>query len=273
VIISAATYWTGKTAVVTGASGGLGFAIAHELVAAGANVVLAARTQATLDAAAAKLAHLPGRAVAIAADVTRDDDVEALIAGTLRQFSRLDLLVNNAGLSVRKKIIDTTPDDFRQLMELNLLATVRCTRAAAEPLIATRGHLVNIGSLAGKSASRWLGAYPASKFAVTAYTQQLRLELSDQGLHVLLVCPGPIARDDDRVRSVDELANLPESARKPGGGVKVGRIPPAVLARQILQACERRRPELIVPWSARVLFTLAQASPRLGDWLVRKFSG
>jgi uncharacterized protein len=266
------SYWSGKTAIVTGASGGLGFAIAEALAHAGANVVLAARTRETLEAAAAKLSQLPRSAVPIVADVTRDDDVARLVEQTIAQFGRLDLLVNNAGLSVRKSILDTTPDDFRQLMELNLLATVRCTRAAAPHLIAAKGHLVNIGSLAGKSASRWLGAYPASKFAVTAYTQQLRLELAEQGLHVLLVCPGPIARDDDRVRSPEELKGLPESARKPGGGVKTSRIRPEVLAEKILQACESRRPELVVPWKARILFTLMQASPTLGDWLVRKLT-
>ena len=265
-------YWVGKAAIVTGASGGLGFAIAQALASAGANVALAARTPETLEAAAAKLSGLPGRAVAIPTDVTRDDDVAKLVERTVAEFGRLDMLVNNAGLSVRKAILDTTPDDFRELMELNLVATVRCTRAAASHLIAARGHLVNIGSLSGKSASRWLGAYPASKFAVTAYTQQLRLELSEQGLHVLLVCPGPIARDDARVRSPEELASLPEAARKPGGGVKTGRIRPEALAEKILRACEKRRGELIVPASARIIFTLMQTSPRLADWLVRKLT-
>lgn len=266
------TNWSGKTAIVTGASSGLGWEIARALAAAGANVVLAARTRESLEAAAAKLDGLPGKAIPIVADVTRDDDVARLVEQTVVAFGRLDVLVNNAGLSVRKAILDTTPDDFRELLELNLLATVRCTRAAAPHLIAAKGHLVNIGSLSGKSASRWLGAYPASKFAVTAYTQQLRLELADQGLHVLLVCPGPIARDDQRIRSPEESAKLPESARRPGGGVKTSRIRPQALAQKILRACERRRGELIVPWSARIVFTLMQTSPRLADWLVRKLT-
>lgn len=265
-------YWSGKVAIVTGASGGLGFHLAQKLAEQGANVVLAARTQETLEAAAAKLSGLPGRAVPIVCDVTRDEDVTALVNRTLAEFGKLDLLINNAGLSVRQAILDTTPDDFQKLMELNLLATVRCTRAAAQHLIAAKGHLVNIGSLSGKTASRWLGAYPASKFAVTAYTQQLRLELAEQGLHVLLVCPGPIARDDDRVRSPEELAKLPPEARKPGGGVKTNRIRPDVLAEKILHACEHRRRELIVPWYARIIFTLMQTNATLADWLVRKLT-
>jgi uncharacterized protein len=100
----------------------------------------------------------------------------------------------------------------------------------------------------------------------------LRLELSDQGLHVLLVCPGPIARDDDRIRSAEQLDKLPESARKPGGGVKTGRIRPDVLAEKILRACEHRRSELIVPWYARIIFTLMQTNATFADWLVRKLT-
>jgi short-subunit dehydrogenase len=266
------TFWHGKTAIVTGASGGLGFHLVEALASRGANVVMAARTEGTLAAAAAKLVGRPGTVVPIVADVTRDADVAAMIAQTIERFGRLDALFNNAGLSVRQAIADTTPDDFQRLMELNLYAVVRCTRAALPHLLAARGHVVNIGSLAGKSASRWLGAYPATKFAVSAYTQQLRLELEERGLHALLVCPGPIARDDDRVRSPEELAKLPEAARKPGGGVKTSRLRPEALAEKIVTACEQRRKELIVPWKARILFTLAQASPSLGDWLVRKFT-
>lgn len=266
------SYWTGKTVIVTGASSGLGYQLAAAFQASGANTVLAARTEATLTAAAEKLGGRAGRVLPVVCDVTRDADVENLVARTIAEFGKLDCLVNNAGLSVRKRVIDTTPDDFRELMELNLIATVRCTRAAMPHLLPAKGHLVNIGSLAGKSAARYLGAYPASKFAVSAYTQQLRLELGPEGLHVLLVCPGPIARDDGRVRSPEELAGLPESARKPGAGVKTREIRPERLAEMILAACEGRKSELIVPWKARILFTLQQMSPRIGDWLVRKMT-
>jgi short-subunit dehydrogenase len=139
-------------------------------------------------------------------------------------------------------------------------------------LLASGGHMVNIGSLAAKSASRFMGPYAASKFAVAAYSQQLRLELGERGLHVLLVCPGPIASSEPRAHSAAELAALPESARRPGAGVKVRPIDPDLLAGRILRACERRDPELIVPGKARLLFALSQLSPRLGDWLVRRFT-
>lgn len=269
------TYWHNKVAIVTGGSSGLGRAIAEALAAAGAKVVIAARHAETLEQTAAELSRHGRQVTPIAADVTRQEDVQRLVGQSLDRFGRLDALVNNAGRSMRRAVLDTTPEDFQQLLELNLLGLVRMTRAAAPHLLASRGHVVNIGSLAGKSAARWIGAYPATKFAVSAYTQQLRLELGPQGLHVLLVCPGPIARDEPRDESSRELrgeeaAGVPARALKPGAGVKTKAIQPERLAAAILKACERRKAELIVPPAARLLFALLQLSPRLGDWIVRK---
>jgi uncharacterized protein len=268
-------YWQNKTAVVTGASGGLGFAIAQALAAQGAHVVIAARGADALNEAADRIVKSGGEALAVPADITRQEDVDALFRATMERYGRLDALVNNAGRSMRRAILDTTAEDFQQLMELNLIGLVRCTRAAAPHLLASRGHLVNIGSLAGKSAARWVGAYPATKFALTAYSQQLRLELGPQGLHVLLVCPGPIARDQPRdesaaVKRGDQAAGLPESALRPGAGVKTRALRPEKLAAAILRACERRRGELVFPPAAKLLFALMQLSPRLADWIVRK---
>jgi short-subunit dehydrogenase len=158
-------------------------------------------------------------------------------------------------------------------MELNFIALVRCTRAAVPHLLKQRGHVVNIGSLAAKSAARWVGAYPATKFAVAAYSQQLRLELGSQGLHVLLVCPGPIERKDSRLYPLTGLEDVPESAREPGAGVKTKAIAPSALARAILRACEKRRPEIVMPSKARWLFALAQLWPGLGDWIVLRETG
>jgi NAD(P)-dependent dehydrogenase (short-subunit alcohol dehydrogenase family) len=123
-------------------------------------------------------------ALGIQADVTQQADVDRLFARTMEQYGRIDVLVNNAGRSVRGGALETTPEQFRELMELNFIALVRCTRAAVPHLLKTRGHVVNLGSLAAKSAARWIGAYPATKHAVASYSQQLRLELGSQGLHV-----------------------------------------------------------------------------------------
>ena len=105
-------------------------------------------------------------------------------------------------------------------MDLNLVALVRMTRAAMPHLLDSHGYLVNIGSLAGKTAARYMGAYSATKFAVSAYSQQLRLELGARSPHVLLVSPGPIARDEPRTHSAEKLAGLPPSAASPAAGSK-----------------------------------------------------
>lgn len=264
--------WQTKVVLVTGASGGLGLAIAGAFAARGAKVVICGRTESTLLAAAEELRRRGGDVLPLVADVTRQEDVTRLVEQTVAQRGRLDVLVNNAGRSSRGAVLDTTPEDFLQLLEVNLLAAVRCTRAAAPQLLANRGHLVNISSLGGKAAGRYLGAYPAAKFALNAYTQQVRLELGPQGLHVLLVCPGPLARDEVRTYGAEEMTNLPESARKPGGGVKTKAIAPAWLAERIIKACDRRQLELVVPAKARLLFALMQLSPMLGDYLIRRMT-
>jgi short-subunit dehydrogenase len=266
------SYWHGKVAIVTGGSSGLGRAIATALVRRGAKVIIAARTTEKLDALTDQLRDAGGRVLAVPTDVTVQEDVDRLMEVTIARFRRVDALFNNAGRSARGAAIDTPAEEFASMMELNLIALVRCTRAAMPHLLASQGHLVNIGSLAGKTAARYMGAYSATKHAVSAYSQQLRLELGGQGLHVLLVSPGPIARDEPKDYDAQKLASLPPSARKPGAGVKVKLIDPDRLAEQILDACQRRKPELVVPSRARWVFAISQLWPSLGDWIVRKMS-
>lgn len=263
-------YWQDKVVLVTGGSSGLGRVIAESFASAGAKVVIVGLEPEAVEKAAAEFRRSGSDALGLPGDITRQEDVDRLFSAALDRFGRLDVLVNNAGRSMRGKVLDTTPEQFRDLMELNLIALVRCTRAAVPHLLRQRGHVVNIGSLAAKSAARWVGAYPATKHAVAAYSQQLRLELEPEGLHVLLVCPGPIARDDPRLYPLEGLEGIPESARRAGAGVKVKAAAPEELGRMILRACERRRAELVVPAKARLLFALSQLSPRLGDWLVRR---
>ena len=266
------SYWHDKVAIVTGGSAGLGLAIAQSLGQQRAKVVIAARREEGLERARMHLKALGYPVVTEIADVTQDDDVQRLVQNTLERYKRLDLMVNNAGRSMRSEVIGTTPDQFRELMELNLLGVVRCSQAAVPHLLSTGGHLVNIGSLASKSVAPYLGAYPATKFAVAAYTHQLRLELAPQGVHVLLVCPGPIHREDSETRYSIETSGLPEQAKKPGAGVRVRRIKAHDLSEKILQACRHRQPEVVVPGKARWLFAISQLAPRCGDWLLRRFT-
>lgn len=267
------SFWQNKVVLVTGGSSGLGRMIAETFAEAGAKLAIVGLERPQVEQTTAEMQAAGHEVLGISANITRQEDVDRLMAETLERYGRLDVLVNNAGRSMRGKVLDTTPEQFRELMELNLIALVRCTRAAMPHLLDQQGHVVNIGSLAAKSAARWVGAYPATKFAVAAYSQQLRLELGREGLHVLLVCPGPIERKDARLYPLEGMEGIPDSARAPGAGVQVRAIPPRQLGRAILRACERRQPELVIPGKARLLFALSQLWPSLGDWIVRRKTG
>lgn len=268
------SYWEDKVVLVTGGSAGLGREIAAALARRKANVVISARDRQRLDATAEQLRECGGELLPVVADMTDDAQVEALVAAAVERFGRLDAVVNNVGRSSRSRVLEATPEQFQQSLELNLLTAVRCTRAAAEHLIASRGHLVNVGSLSSKTASPFLGVYSAGKFALAAYSHQLRLELGPRGVHVLLVCPGPIRRNDtsDDERYREQTRDLPEAARQPGGGASLKGLDPVRLAEQILRACERRKAELVVPGKARLLFAISALWPSIGDWILQRYT-
>lgn len=263
-------YWTGKRAVVTGASSGLGRVIATELARQGAWLLLVARGEEKLRELAEELSQANGAIYFISADVTNPVDVERIATAVDTELGGIDLLCHCAGKSTRGEILSTTVEDHCELWELNFLAPVQLTSALQAPLEASRAHVVLLGSLASKVAPRYMGAYPASKFPLAAYAQQLRLQWGKTGPHVLLVCPGPIANEEAEGRYGQQAEGLPKAVRQGGGGAKVRKIDPQKLTQQILTACERRKVELVVPKKARLLFAISQLWPEWGDWLLSK---
>jgi short-subunit dehydrogenase len=268
------SYWSDKVVLITGASSGLGLHLARAWFEAGARVVLAARDAERLNAAAESLSTDPERCLAISCDITQDESVKHLIEQLQARYGRLDVLVNCAGASARGTIAETKLADWQRNWDLNVLALVRCTQAALPLLMTTRGHIVNIGSLAGKFGARYVGPYSATKHAVTGLSQQLRLELEPAGVHVLHVCPGPI-RDERSTPRYDNItmSRLPPAAHQPGAGARIKGIDPVWLAQKIVSATERRKRELIVPWKANLLLFAGTISTRLGDWLLKKMTG
>lgn len=263
--------WQGKVVVITGGSGGLGLEMAREFAVAGARVVCLARGQEQLDRAVSTLAGSGNLDVqAIRADVTDDRSVVDTVASIKTSHGGIDVWINNVGKSRRVALVDASVADFEELMEVNFYAAVRCTRAVIAELERRRGSLVNIGSLASKTGWPYVSPYSASKHALAAYHHQLRLE-GAAAVHYLLVCPGPIRRSDSETRYADQAAGLPEGAAKPGAGVRVKGIDPGKLAGLIRVACEKRQLELVVPWKARIAFSLSQLSPWLGDKLLKRF--
>ncbi|MEO1498519.1 MAG: SDR family oxidoreductase [Planctomycetota bacterium] len=256
-------------ALVTGGSAGFGLALARAYVARGWRVTIVGRDRARLAAAAERLGegtHTIAADLAVAGEPTR------VVEEALSHVGQLDAVCHAAGRSSRGWVHKTPRQDFERLLALNFLAAVELTTAAADALMTSRGSLVLIGSLATHVAPAGLGAYPASKHPLAAFAQQCRLELGPRGCHTLLVCPGPMARDDAGARYDDQAAELPDELRQPGGGAKVKLLDPDDLAKQVLRACDRRVAELVVPKKARLLFALGRLFPEWGDRLLRRNS-
>jgi short-subunit dehydrogenase len=261
----------GRHALITGASAGLGLAIAHAAARAGMTVTLVARDVGRLEAAYDRLATLyPGKAFGkFSADLSESGAPTHVIREAQHDLP-LDFVCHAAGLSTRGRIVDTPRSEFERLMAINFFAAAEMATALGESFAAREGRLVLIGSLASRVAPAYLGAYPASKHPLAALAQQLRMELGPAGLKTLLVMPGPLARKDGGVRYDAQAEGLPDAVRGPGGGAKVKAIDPDWLADRIIKASLAGKSELVVPAKARLLFLLSQVSPALGDWLLRR---
>lgn len=181
----------GRTAVVTGASSGIGAAIARAYVAEGARVVLTARREQPIRELAAELVAAGGEAVAVVADVTDDASIARLVAEAERALGPVTVLVNNAGIYRAVALPDAKIEDFRSLVEVNYLGAVRTTLAFLPGMLARNyGKVVNIASTAGKYGSAYQSPYNGSKHAVVGFTRSAGLELAKTGVRINAVCPG-----------------------------------------------------------------------------------
>jgi len=261
--------WRGKSALVMGGSKGLGRFLAHELGRRGARVTIAARDYVALDQTCEELSRHGGEYRAVAADATTDQGVAEMLAAASDWNPGLDAVFSCVGKSDRGRALDLTPEVLRRAFEVNVLPAVRLARACGEALEASHGHFVVVGSLASKLTPRFLGTYTATKHALAGYVGALRQEWAEQGVHVMLVCPGPIARPDAGERYADLSEDLPDAAGQPGAGAKVKAIDPQRLAADILHACEKRKAELVVPKKARLLMAITALYPAWGGRLLR----
>lgn len=184
---------SGKTAVVTGASSGIGRSIALHLGQAGAHVTLGGRTRAAMEETAREIEKAGGAARVVVHDVRDVASVRALVDGAVEATGRLDVLVNNAGVSYPAKIADADPEHWRAMLETNVLGLLAGSQAAIRAMRACKaqGHIVNISSIA--ALRRDSGVYGATKHAVNAISATLRAELEDDTIRVVNVMPGAIA--------------------------------------------------------------------------------
>jgi NAD(P)-dependent dehydrogenase (short-subunit alcohol dehydrogenase family) len=209
---------SGKTAIVTGAGRGIGRACALALAREGADVAVSARTQSEIDAVAREIEGIGRRALAVAGDVSCEEDVARLADAVLGAWGRVDVLVNNAGAVDRATTREITTETWDMVIAVNLRGTFLCTKAVLEPMIAQGwGRIVNISSGAGKRGTPTRPAYSAAKFGVNGFTEALDAEVQGFGVRAHVVCPGPVAtqmrkisypnEDQDRLIRPEDVAD------------------------------------------------------------------
>jgi len=200
---------TGKVALVTGASSGIGEATAAALAGAGANVAIAARRADRLETLARKIEEAGGAVLQLPSDVTKPADIDRIVTVTAAEWERLDILVNNAGIMLNAPIAEASSEEWRHMIELNLLALMNITKAALPHLKASAGHVVNIASVAGRVANPGASAYAATKFGVVAFSEALRREVLADRVRVTVIEPGLVSTElGDHITNPSAKANL-----------------------------------------------------------------
>ena len=186
----------GKVCVVTGASSGIGAATARRLAGEGAAVALAGRREDLLQQLADEIEGTGGRALAVRTDVTKEDEARALIERSNSELGRLDVLVNNAGVMLLGPIQGADTEEWRRMVEVNLLGLFYCTHAAL-PVMRDQGsgHIINVSSVAGRTASLGVGVYNATKWGVVGFSESLRQEAVHVNVRVTVVEPGFVATE------------------------------------------------------------------------------
>mgnify|MGYP005835583829 CR=1 FL=1 len=252
----------GLVAIITGASSGIGRALAEELHACGAKLSLCARRAERLDDVNAMLG---GRHLVVCADVSRPEDCAALVARTIEHYGRLDVLVCNAGYGLICRVADTPLAEMRDIFATNVLGTTECVRLAVPHMLrqeerdGLRGHIVIVSSAAGRRGLPYFGAYSATKAAQLSLAEALRVELRHERIYVTSVHPvGTDTEFFDRA-SQSSGRQLPRRS-----AVEVRQTPQHV-ARCIVRAIEKPKREVWPARSYRWLLALAAMFPSLGD--------
>lgn len=183
--------YKGKTIVITGASSGIGKALAYRFAQEGANIVLAARQYALTCEFAQDIENKFGvKAIAVATDVSKEEYCKHLINEAKRVFGRIDVLINNAGISMRALFEDVDLEVLKSVMDVNFWGTVYCTKYAIPELLKTKGSIIGVSSIAGYKGLPGRSGYSASKFAMQGFLESIRIENINKGLHVMIACPG-----------------------------------------------------------------------------------
>ena len=257
----------GKVVIVTGASAGIGKSAAHEFAKQGARVVLAARRADVLEEVRNELAQYGDAILPVPADVVNEEDLQNLIRKTIETFGVIDVLVNNAGISLGGPFHQNDPAQIRKMVEINVYAPMRLTQLVLPFMLERKeGHIVNVGSTAGLMLSPGQTAYAPTRSAVIAFSHALRRELDGSGVRVSMVLPG--------FTRTAMLERMPEEEMRAAGLLNrfVTLDDPEIPARAIVDAVIRNRDQILLGgiqhWVGDKVHRL---SPKLLDWNFRIF--
>jgi NAD(P)-dependent dehydrogenase (short-subunit alcohol dehydrogenase family) len=252
----------GRVAVVTGASSGIGEAAAWELASRGATVVLASRAAEKLEVLERKISSSGGSALAVKTDVSDRDSVEAMVEKAAEAFGSLDILVNNAGLGLSGRVSELRTEDLRHVFEVNTIGPLNCIQAAL-PHMGRGGRIINVSSVVGRRAVPKVGGYCATKFALNALSDALRVEIAHRGITVTSVYPGTTRtafRENSR-RTRDEKRGW-----RPKG------VTPEKVAKRIADAAERGPRDVYVTLPDRLYIMVTTLLPGLTDRLLSRWA-
>ena len=249
-----------KVVIITGASSGIGKALALEYATRGAHVVMAARNEERLHQAAEEVSASGVKVFAVVTDVSVEADCKNLINKSIEEFSGIDVLINNAGISMRALFADTDLDVIRQLMGINFWGTVYCTKYALPHLLETKGSVVGVSSIAGYKGLPGRTGYSASKFAMHGFLETLRIENMKKGLHVLIACPGFTASNIRNTALNEKGMVQGESPRDEGKMMSAEEV-----ARHIANAIAKRKDRLTLTFQGRLTVILNKFFPKFMD--------
>ncbi len=256
--------WKDKVILITGGTDGIGRALVEECLALGARVATCGRN-------ADKLYQLqqsfPTAALLTqVADVSKENDCRLFIQRSLESFGRIDVLINNAGISMRALFQETSLDVIRQVMDINFFGSVYCTRYAMDALLESKGLVVGVSSIAGYRGLPGRSGYSASKFALQGWLEALRTEMLDKGVHVMWVCPGFTTSN---IRQVALNREGQQQGETPMDESKM--MPADVCARHILRAMEKKKRTLVLTFNGKRTVFLNKFFAGWADRLVHRF--
>lgn len=252
-----------KVAVITGASSGIGKSLALCFANAGYAVVISGRNQQRMKEVQDQIEKEGGKAICVMTDVSKEADCKRLIDESIAAFGQLDVLINNAGMSMRALFEKTELSVIRQLMDINFWGTVYCSKFALPYLLQSKGSIVGISSIAGKKGLPGRTGYSASKFAMEGFLETLRTENLKKGLHVLIACPGFTASN---IRQSALSADGSSQGESPRDEKKM--MQPEEVAGRILQAVVKRKRDLVMSSDGKLTVFLNKFFPSLMDKIV-----